>query len=244
MHPHAAPVLPRHGLFSPGMARAAVSRRGRVPGRGRRDGRQRLRQRHRDPHNRRALQGLLAHAQRHRLGVVPDPWRFVRCGWGPSARRLVIFEEYTANRTGPEETGRVGRGASGRSRMVLADSSPADLAGAGGAFGRQYGKTNNVRLDTLVPGRRRYAYVDVPEHRHYESHDQGPPLGLQGRRPNREVEVRLDRIHHPLYHGACQMPPPLVAAKGVTDTVFRRCRIRCRRIPSGLPGTLRSAIRG
>lgn len=40
-------------------------------------------------------------------GWFPDPWRFVRMGWEPAARRLVIFEEHTANRTGPDETGRV-----------------------------------------------------------------------------------------------------------------------------------------
>ena len=30
---------------------------------------------------------------------------------------------------------------------------------------REYGKTNNVKLDTQVPGRCEYAYADVPEHR-------------------------------------------------------------------------------
>lgn len=30
---------------------------------------------------------------------------------------------------------------------------------------RQYGKTNNVKLDTWVPGRCEYVYADVPEHR-------------------------------------------------------------------------------
>lgn len=47
----------------------------------------------------------------HRNGVdwgwFPDPWRFVRMGWEPAARRLAIFEEHTANRMGPAETGRV-----------------------------------------------------------------------------------------------------------------------------------------
>ena len=30
---------------------------------------------------------------------------------------------------------------------------------------RQYGKTNNVKLNTWVPGRCEYAFADVPEHR-------------------------------------------------------------------------------
>ena len=30
---------------------------------------------------------------------------------------------------------------------------------------RRYGKTNNVKLDTWVPGRCEYAFADVPEHR-------------------------------------------------------------------------------
>ena len=30
---------------------------------------------------------------------------------------------------------------------------------------KQYGKTNNVKLDTWVPGRCEYAFADVPEHR-------------------------------------------------------------------------------
>lgn len=40
-------------------------------------------------------------------GWFPDPWRFVRMGWEPAARQLTIFEEHTANRMGPAETGRV-----------------------------------------------------------------------------------------------------------------------------------------
>jgi|GEM_PF-1833479 len=31
--------------------------------------------------------------------------------------------------------------------------------------GRQYGKNNNVKLDTWMPGRCEYAFADVPEHR-------------------------------------------------------------------------------
>lgn len=30
---------------------------------------------------------------------------------------------------------------------------------------RQYGKTNNVKLDAWLPGRCEYAFADVPEHR-------------------------------------------------------------------------------
>lgn len=37
-------------------------------------------------------------------GWFPDPWRLVRCGWEPSARRLHIFEEHGANRKMPVET--------------------------------------------------------------------------------------------------------------------------------------------
>ncbi len=40
-------------------------------------------------------------------GWFPDPWRLVRCGWEPEAKRLTIFEEHTANRMGPEETGKI-----------------------------------------------------------------------------------------------------------------------------------------
>lgn len=36
-----------------------------------------------------------------------DPWRFVRCEWQPGSRRLIIFEEHTANKMTPEETGRI-----------------------------------------------------------------------------------------------------------------------------------------
>lgn len=34
-------------------------------------------------------------------GWFPDPWRFVRCAWEPSERRLLIFEEHSANKTMP-----------------------------------------------------------------------------------------------------------------------------------------------
>ena len=40
-------------------------------------------------------------------GWFPDPWRFIRCGWEPEARRLLVFEEHTANKMGPEDTGRI-----------------------------------------------------------------------------------------------------------------------------------------
>ncbi len=41
------------------------------------------------------------------LGWFPDPWRFVRCGWEPGARRLLIFKEHSANKKLPEETGKI-----------------------------------------------------------------------------------------------------------------------------------------
>jgi phage terminase large subunit len=40
-------------------------------------------------------------------GWFPDPWRFVRCGWEPGARRLLIFEEHSANKMMPVDTGKV-----------------------------------------------------------------------------------------------------------------------------------------
>jgi len=40
-------------------------------------------------------------------GWWPDPWRFVRCEWQPGSRRLIIIEEHTANKMGPEDTGRI-----------------------------------------------------------------------------------------------------------------------------------------
>ena len=40
-------------------------------------------------------------------GWFPDPWRFVRCGWEPGSRSLLIFEEHSFNKKTPEETGRV-----------------------------------------------------------------------------------------------------------------------------------------
>lgn len=47
----------------------------------------------------------------HRNGVdwgwFPDPWRFVRCEWQPGQRRLVVFDEASANRTTPERTAEV-----------------------------------------------------------------------------------------------------------------------------------------
>lgn len=40
-------------------------------------------------------------------GWFPDPWRFVRCGWEPAARRLVVYEEHSANKMMPTETGQI-----------------------------------------------------------------------------------------------------------------------------------------
>ena len=40
-------------------------------------------------------------------GWFPDPWRFVRCAWEPGARRLLIFEEHSANKMMPADTGQI-----------------------------------------------------------------------------------------------------------------------------------------
>ena len=53
----------------------------------------------------------LRHFERTRNGIdwgwFPDPWRFVRCGWEPAARRLTIFEEHSVNKMTPEQTGQI-----------------------------------------------------------------------------------------------------------------------------------------
>ena len=41
------------------------------------------------------------------LGWFPDPWRFVRCAWEPGARRLLVFEEHSANKMMPADTGKI-----------------------------------------------------------------------------------------------------------------------------------------
>jgi len=40
-------------------------------------------------------------------GWFPDPWRFIRCAWEPNARRLLIYEEHTANKMMPADTGQI-----------------------------------------------------------------------------------------------------------------------------------------
>ena len=40
-------------------------------------------------------------------GWFSDPWRFVRCAWDPSERRLLIFEEHSANKMMPIDTGKI-----------------------------------------------------------------------------------------------------------------------------------------
>lgn len=40
-------------------------------------------------------------------GWFPDPWRFVRCEWQPGERRLLIFDEYSRNRTRPSDTAQI-----------------------------------------------------------------------------------------------------------------------------------------
>ena len=83
--------------------------------------------------------------QRIRNGVdwgwFPDPWRFVRCAWEPDARRLLVFEEHSANKMMPAETGKIVVDASRTSRARGILSRPScrftpDLprrAGRGGA---------------------------------------------------------------------------------------------------------------
>lgn len=44
-------------------------------------------------------------------GWFPDPWRFVRCEWQPGRRRLVIFDERSANRKTPADTAQIVRDA-------------------------------------------------------------------------------------------------------------------------------------
>ena len=36
-----------------------------------------------------------------------DPWRFIQCAWEPETRRLFIFEEHSATKTMPADTGRI-----------------------------------------------------------------------------------------------------------------------------------------
>lgn len=40
-------------------------------------------------------------------GWFPDPWRFIRCEWQPSERRLIIFDEHSRNKTLPRDTGQI-----------------------------------------------------------------------------------------------------------------------------------------
>ncbi len=39
------------------------------------------------------------------FGWFPDPWRLVRSEWQPSRRRLIVFEERSANKATPRDTG-------------------------------------------------------------------------------------------------------------------------------------------
>lgn len=56
-------------------------------------------------------------------GWFPDPWRFVQCEWQPGLRRLVIWNELTANRTTPRDTGAmVHRELRDKSEPVFCDS--------------------------------------------------------------------------------------------------------------------------
>ena len=62
-------------------------------------------------HDERLSLSRIRNFERTRNGVdwgwFPDPWRFVRCAWEPSARRLLIFEEHSANRKTPAETAQI-----------------------------------------------------------------------------------------------------------------------------------------
>ncbi|MGI6590360.1 MAG: PBSX family phage terminase large subunit [Eggerthellaceae bacterium] len=56
-------------------------------------------------------------------GWFPDPWRFVQCEWQPGLRRLVVWNELTANRTTPRDTGAmVHRELRDKSEPVFCDS--------------------------------------------------------------------------------------------------------------------------
>jgi len=73
-------------------------------------------------------------------GWFPDPWRFVRCEWQPGRRRLVIFDERSANKTTPEDTARMAMDALTYAdadgaeayyhaqRVLCDDANPADIA--------------------------------------------------------------------------------------------------------------------
>lgn len=73
-------------------------------------------------------------------GWFPDPWRFVRCEWQPGRRRLVIYDERSANKRTPEQTAqtvrdaltyadRDGEEAYYHAQGVLCDdANPADIA--------------------------------------------------------------------------------------------------------------------
>lgn len=42
-------------------------------------------------------------------GWFPDPWRFIRGEWVPRERKLILFEEHSANKKLPKETGEIVR---------------------------------------------------------------------------------------------------------------------------------------
>jgi len=58
--------------------------------------------------SRRVTDEEIATFDNHRNGLdwgwFPDPWRFVRCEWQASERRLIVFEEHSRNRQGPSDT--------------------------------------------------------------------------------------------------------------------------------------------
>ena len=62
-------------------------------------------------HDERPSLSRIRNFERTRSGVdwgwFPGPWRFVRCAWEPTARRLLIFEEHSTNRKTPAETAQI-----------------------------------------------------------------------------------------------------------------------------------------
>ena len=89
-------------------------------------------------------------------GWWPDPWRFVRCEWQPGRRRLVIFDERSANKTTPADTAQIVRAAltyadtpDGEAyyhdqRVLCDDANPADISvyRAAGVLASPAGKGN------------------------------------------------------------------------------------------------------
>lgn len=96
-------------------------------------------------------------------GWFPDPWRLVRCEWQPSRRRLVIFDERSANKRTAEETAKTtiealtyadadGKEPYYHAQSILCDdANPADIAvyHRAGVRARAAGK-GNLRKPSYV----------------------------------------------------------------------------------------------